>query len=122
MKKLKKLFMSFGIFMTSLITKVSAAVSLTYDDYDARTVEGKYGVLDPRMYAPKYGIFEPEPTMGEKITSIGKFALPIILFVIGLFVILSKKITKKVKVIVVSILAILAIFGYVLMNYISKSF
>ena len=111
MKKLKKVFMSLGIFMTSLISKVSA-ISLTE--------QTKYGVFDPRMVEDKYGVFEP--TMGEKISSIGKIALPIILFVIGLFVVLSKKITKKVKAIVVSILIILAILGYVLMNYIATNY
>ena len=111
MKKLKKVFMSLGIFMTSLISKVSA-ISLTE--------QTKYGVFDPRMVEDKYGVFEP--TMGEKISSIGKIALPIVLFVIGLFVVLSKKITKKVKSIVVSILIGLAVLGYVLMNYIATFF
>lgn len=111
MKKLKKVFMSLGIFMTSLISKVSA-ISLTE--------QTKYGVFDPRMVANKYGVFEP--TMGEKISSIGKIALPIILFVIGLFVVLSKKITKKVKAIVVSVLIVLAVLGYILMNYIATNF
>ena len=63
-----------------------------------------------------------EPTIGEKISGIGKFAIPIILFLIGLFVILSKKITNKVKAIVVSVLVILAILGVMLMNYISTNF
>lgn len=111
MKKLKKVFMSLGIFMTSLISKVSA-ISLTK--------QTKYGVFDPRMVEDKYGVFEP--TMGEKISSIGKIALPIILFVIGLFVVLSKKITKKVKAIVVSVLIVLAVLGYILMNYIATNF
>ena len=111
MKKLKKVFMSLGIFMTSLISKVSA-ISLTE--------QTKYGVFDPRMVEEKYGVFEP--TMGEKISSIGKIALPIILFVIGLFVVLSKKITKKVKAIVVSVLILLAVLGYILMNYIATNF
>ena len=111
MIKLKKVFMSLGIFMTSLISKVSA-ISLTE--------QTKYGVFDPRMVEGKYGVFEP--TMGEKISSIGKIALPIILFVIGLFVVLSKKITKKVKAIVVSVLIVLAVLGYILMNYIATNF
>ena len=58
----------------------------------------------------------------EKISKIGKIAIPVILFIIGLVVILSKKITRKVKVIVISILVILAILGYVLMNYIVTIF
>ena len=113
MKKLKKVFMSFGIFITGLISKVSA-VSISK--------QTKYGVFDPRMVEDKYGVFEPTPTMGEKISSVGKFAIPIVLFVIGLFVILNKKITKKVKGIVMSVLVALAILGVILMNYISTNF
>jgi len=103
MNKIKKVFTSFTLMITGTISKVFAVV------------EPKYGIVET-----KYGIFEP--TMGEKISRIGKFALPIILFVIGLFVVLSKKITKKVKAIVISILVILAILGYVLMNYIATNF
>lgn len=61
-------------------------------------------------------------TITEKISKIGKIAIPVILFIIGLVVILSKKITRKVKVILISILVILAILGYVLMNYIVTIF
>ena len=117
--------MSFGIFITGLISKVSA-VSISkqtkYGVFDPRMVEDKYGVFDPRMVEDKYGVFEPTPTMGEKISSVGKFAIPIVLFVIGLFVILNKKITKKVKGIVMSVLVALAILGVILMNYISTNF
>ncbi len=111
MKKLKKVFMSFGVFITGLISKVSA-VSISE--------QTKYGVFDPRMVEDKYGVFEP--TMGEKISGIGKFAIPIVLFVIGLFVILNKKITKKVKAIVISVLVALTILGVILMNYLSSNF
>lgn len=98
MKKMKKVFMSFGVFITGLISKV----------YAVNVVETKYGIL--------------EPTIGEKISRIGKFAIPIILFVIGLFVILNKKITKKVKAIVISALVLLGILGNVFMDYISTNF
>ena len=111
MKKLKKVFMSFGVFITGLISKVSA-VSISE--------QTKYVVFDPRMVEDKYGVFEP--TMGEKISGIGKFAIPIVLFVIGLFVILNKKITKKVKAIVISVLVALTILGVILMNYLSSNF
>lgn len=110
-KKLKKVFMSFGVFITGLISKVSA-VSISE--------QTKYGVFDPRMVEDKYGVFEP--TMGEKISGIGKFAIPIVLFVIGLFVILNKKITKKVKAIVISVLVALTILGVILINYLSSNF
>lgn len=111
MKKLKKVFISFGIFITGVISNVSAVPI---------SEQTKYGVINPRMIEDKYGVFEP--TMGEKISNIGKFAIPIVLFIIGLFVILSKKITNKVKTIVISVLVILAILGVMLMNYISINF
>lgn len=110
MKKIKKVFTSFTLMMAGAISKVFAVI------------EPKYGVGSPgwEQYETKYGIFEP--TIGEKISRIGKFAIPIILFVIGLFVVLSKKATKKVKTIIISGLVILAILGYVLMNYIATNF
>lgn len=98
MNKIKKVFISFGAFFTGLVSKVFAANI-------------------PHAQS-KYGIFEPEPTMGERILSVGKFALPVILFVIGLFVVLSKKITKKIKVIVISVLFLLAVLGYAFMYFI----
>lgn len=113
MNKFKKIFASFGVFFTGMVSKV-----LAFDP--AMMVEDKYGVFDPRMYETKYGIFEP--TIGEKISGIGKIALPLVLFIIGLFVVLSKKITKKVKLIVVSILIGLAIIGTIFMNYLSANF
>ena len=108
MNKIKKVFIGFGVSVTSFISKTFA-------------VDIKYGIVDPYMYETKYGVFEPEPTIGERILSIGKFALPIVLFFIGLFVVLSKKLTKKVKAIVVSVLIALAILGYILMNYIATN-
>ena len=73
-----------------------------------------------RMYEPKYGIFEP--TIGEKILGIGKIALPLVLFIIGLFVVLSKKITKKVKVITISILLTIRILSWIVLNYIANNY
>ena len=113
MNKLKKIFASFGIFFLGIVSKVLAFNPEMF-------IEDKYGVFDPRMVEIKYGLFEP--TIGEKFSRIGKIALPLVLFIIGLYVIISKKITKKVKKIVVSILIILAILGYILMNYIATNF
>lgn len=109
MNKVKKVFISFGLFITGLISKVSALSALSLVE------QVKYGEVEI-----KYGVFEP--TMGEKILRVGKVVIPIILFVIGLFVVLSKKTTKKVKTIIISGLVILAILGYVLMNYIATNF
>lgn len=105
MNKIKKVFISFGVFITGLISKASAVVP------------------NEIIEQMKYGVYEPEESIiGEKISSVGKFAIPIALFIIGLFVVLSKKITKKVKTIIISVLIILAILGYVLMNYIAINF
>lgn len=113
MNKIKMIFTSFGIFFTSMVSKV-----LAFDP--AMMVEDKYGVIDPRMYETKYGIFEP--TIGEKMSGIGKIALPLVLFIIGIFVILSKKITKKVKIITISILLTIGIIGGIVLNYIANNY
>ena len=113
MNKIKKIFTSFGAFFTSMVSKVSA--------FDlAMMVEDKYGVMDPRMYETKYGIFEP--TIGDRISGLGKTALPLVLFIIGLFVILSKKITKKIKVITISILLAIGALGGIVLNFISNKY
>lgn len=125
MKKIKKVFMSIGIFFTTLITKVSAVqsnIETKYGVFDPRTIEDKYGVFDPGIIETKYGVFDPEPTAISRIFSIGKFVVPAILFVIGIFVILNKKLTNKVKAIIVSILVVAAIAGYAIMNYIATNY
>lgn len=101
MNKIKKIIVGIGIFISGLATKVLAV-----------------DMLEPpiSMYAVDPG---PRQTIGNTILKIGKIAVPIILFAIGLFVVLSKKITKRVKVIVVSTLAIVAILSVILMNYFS---
>ena len=63
MKKLKKIFMSFGVFIAGLISKVSAV----------RTIEMKYGISEINI-SEAYS----EPTIGEKISRIGRVAIPII--------------------------------------------
>ena len=108
MKKIKKVFTSFSLIMSGAISKVYAAIP-----DNILNIEAKYGPYDPSIF---------EPTMGEKILIVGRGALPIILFAIGLFVVLSKKITKKVKAIIISILVILLILGYELMNYIAINY
>ena len=105
MNKVKKVATGIGVFLSGLITKVYAI--------DSRALE------PISMYAVDPG---PKARVLNSISRIGKIAIPVVLFVIGLFVVLSKKITKKVKAIVVSILVILAILGYVLMNYIATNY
>lgn len=95
MNNIKKVLVSFGVFFSSLISKVCALTPST-----------------------KYGVFEPkEPTIGEKFLNIGRFIIPIILFIIGLFVVLNKNITKRVKTIVISIFIIFTLLFLILANY-----
>ena len=102
MNKIKKVISSIGVFIIGMLSKVYAF--------------GEDMIVS--MYAVDPG---PRQTIGNTISRIGKIAIPVILFVIGLIVILNKKIAKKVKAIVISILVILAILSVVLMNYLSTT-
>ena len=104
MNKIKKIFISFGAFFSSFASRVLAA-TITQDS----------------IVETKYGVFEPEPTIGEKFLNIGKFIIPIVLFVIGLFVVLNKKITKKVKTIIISVFIVFILLFLILVNYLSYS-
>lgn len=95
MNKIKKVFISFSMFITGWISKVFAV----------------------DMPEDKYGVFEPTLTVGEKIDVIEQIAIPIILFIIGLFVILNKKIARKTKTIIIFILVIIGILNWELFNY-----
>lgn len=104
MNKVKKVLTGIGITFAGLISKVYAI-----------------GVPDSpviAMYAVDPGPETRVRTIWDSISKIGKIAIPVVLFVIGLFVVLSKKITKKVKAIVVAVLIVLVILGYILMDYI----
>ena len=92
MNKIKKVFLSISVFFTGIISKVYAI-----EPFQMVLIESLYGVY--------------EPTLGEKISRVAKIVLPVLLFIIGLFVILSKKITKKIKLIVISSLALVGIIG-----------
>ena len=107
MNRIKKIFISLGAFIIAAFTKIGGLIS--------RAVMNPVQIL----YGPPQDLYgPPQPTTGEIISKIAKPAILVVVFIIGLFVILSKKITKKVKAIVVSILIILVILEYVLMNYI----
>ena len=110
MKKIKKIFKCIALFVLGICTKVSAAEIDLFEDIEFKygVIENKYGVIDP----------EVEPT-GFRI---GKVALPIVFFVIGLVVILSKKITKKIKAIIVSGLVIIGILSLILMYDIPRKY
>lgn len=100
--KIKKVLVSIHLFFVGIVSKVFA---VSTNDINTH-------------FQTDYGI-EISPI--EKGVRLGKLILPVILFVIGLFVILSEKITKKVKAILISVLVLLGILGYVFMNYISTN-
>ena len=100
MNKLKKVISTIGVFIIGMISKVYAI--------GPDTIISMYAV-DPGP--------TPRQTIGEIISKIGKITIPVILFVIGLFVILSKKTTKKVKAIVISTLIILGVLAWTILNY-----
>ena len=93
--RMKKILVSIQVFFLSMISKVFAL-----SVYDMQT---------------DYGI-ENVPSPIENAFSIGKYILPVILFVIGLVVVISKKITKKAK-IIISSLIILGVLAWTILNY-----
>ena len=103
-RRIKKILPSIQVFFLSMISKVFAL-----SPYDIQT---DYGIQTA------YGIETPI----EKAFSIEKFIVPIILFVIGLVVIISKKITKKVKIIIISTLMILGALAWIILNYFADMF
>lgn len=108
MNKIKKIISSIGVFIVSSISKVYAKDSVI-------RIDPMYGV-DP---GPKETAGNILLRMGRILfLKIGKIAFPVILLFIGLFVILNKKITKKIKVIVVSALIIYALLSVILIDYI----
>ena len=99
--RIKKILVSIQVFFLGMISKVFAIS--TYD------IQTDYGI-------------QIDPTPIERTFSIEKFILLVILFIIGVFVIISRKITKKVKMIVISILISLGITGTLLMSFLSDMF
>ena len=108
MSKMKKILISLGAFIIATFTKIWGIISRA-------AITPLYGPPAQDLYGP------PSPTTGEMLSKIAKPIILVVVFIIGLFVILSKKLTKKVKAIVISTLIILAILGYVLLNYISTN-
>lgn len=99
MKKIKKVLVSFTTLFFGGVLKVFAATFV-----DPATIK-----TNSEKIETVYGVNGYEQTRKEIL-------IPIILFFIGLFVVLNKKINNKVKVIVVSVLVILAILGVILIR------
>lgn len=115
--KIKKVFISFGLFLTGALSSTFA-------------VQEKYGVFDPGMVQAKYGVYnpnikvEPVESIWEKILGVGKFIVPVVLFIVGLVVVLNKNINKKVRITLAIILALLLylFFGAVIIDIITTNF
>ncbi len=87
MKRLSKIFVLMGSFYTLICSRV-------------------FGIPTPNDVIPLYGI--AEPSIGDEVTRAVPIFLPIVLFVIGLYVFINKKIDKNVKIILISLFAITA--------------
>ena len=103
--KIKKFFIGIGSFFTGLFSKVYAVNESNSLSSNILFIEDKYGVMEPQV----------EPI-------IGKILLSILLFIIGLIIVFNKKITKKVKAIGITILVILGVLGFVLINYFANNY
>ena len=95
MKKFKKFFTVFFLSIFGTLHKVFATTPL---------------------YAPDTLSIPYESTWEEKITKIGNIIAPILLFIIGILVILNKKLSKRAKVQIISSLVVLVIVGLFLLN------
>lgn len=90
MNKLKKTISSIGVFIIGIISKVYA------NEFDVEVV-------------PAYAV-DPGPSrISIIICIIGKIVFPVVVFILGLIVILNKKMKKKDKVIIISFVIIIAI-------------
>lgn len=90
MNKLKKTIVSIGVFIIGIISKVYA------NEFDIEVV-------------PAYAV-DPGPSrISIIICIIRKIVFPVVLFILGLIVILNKKMKKKDKVIIISFVIIIAI-------------
>lgn len=104
-------------------TKVTATISSSFI-----TVATKYGVANPRDYEIKYGVAIPDgqsnPQVNQslisKMFSFGKIAVPFVLFIVGIVVLISKRISKKFKLLIIALLIILSVIVFLLMDYFSK--
>ena len=107
MKRLKKIIMSIGFFITGLISKVFAA--------NEEMVEKDKLLLLNINQETKYGVSEPS---GPKIAYIGTISLAVFFFLFGLMILIDKKLTKKKKAIALSVLVLLTILGYIILRFI----
>lgn len=98
MNKIKKIFSIFSLFLIGGVNKVFASR------------------IDSQQEL--YGVRNPQTSLYEENLSMGKIILPIFLFIIGLFVFFNKKLSKKAKAILLSILLLISIIGFLIFHFI----
>lgn len=96
MNKIKKIFSIFSLFLIGGVNKVFASR------------------IDSQQEL--YGV--PQTSLYEENLGMGKIILPIFLFIIGLFVFFSKKLSKKAKAILLSILLLISIIGFLIFHFV----
>lgn len=101
MKKIKKIFVSFIAFFIGIVNKICVC--------------GFDGTLQEFLYGP------PQPSQEEINMKILKIISPILLLIIGIGVLINKKLSKKVKAIIIRILVLLGIGIYFLLKYIENN-
>ena len=119
MNIISKVITSLGNVCTRITTGISSSFI---------TIATKYGVANPRDYEIKYGVATPdrpdiqpiEQSVISKAFSIGKIAIPVVLFIVGIVVLITKRISMKFKILIFSLLLLLSVIVYVLMDYISN--
>ena len=111
MKKIRKVLVSFNGFFATMVSKVCAIAldeASLYGPPEAFQMQDLYGPPQPSA---------EEIAFQNKI-NMGKIIAPIILVLIGIGVILNKKLSKKAKAIIISLLAIIGVAMHFLLNYI----
>lgn len=111
MKKIKKIFIILGAFFVATFTKIGGLISRAKVD-----PVPIYGEPLQVLYGPS------SPNTGDILNKISKPLFLLVFFIIGLFVIISKKISKKIKVLIISMLVILAMLGYAIIEFVSTKY
>ena len=119
MNKIKKILTSFITFISIIILKVKVFASdmndLAFNDI---SVQPMYGVESPSIFSKLTFIFT---FILNIIVTIIKIALPFILFAIGLHAILSDKLFKKIKVIIILVFIIAIFLGFIAFMHFTDS-
>lgn len=114
MNKIKKILTSFITFISIIILKVKVFASDMNDYLEYSSVQPEYGVETPSIFSNLKFIL-------TIIVTIIKIVLPFILFSIGLHAILSDKLSKKIKVIIILVFIIAIFLGFIAFMHFTDS-